>query len=57
MTNRLVGVLYVLFAAWAVFLIWGMLQSGPQYLATALIFGLPPLVILMLIRFVSVGRL
>lgn len=56
MINRLVLVSYVLTAGWAALWGWGMLQSGTQYLTAFVIFGLSPLGLLLLIRYVSVGR-
>lgn len=56
MINRLVLALYVATVGWAGIWAWGMLQSGPQYLTPFLIFGLSPLGLLMVVRYVSVGR-
>lgn len=63
MLNRLVGVLYALAIGWLVLMWWvfgGV--SDTQYQGTTLLFGillfgLPPLVLLILIRFVTAGRL
>lgn len=59
MLNRLVGVLYVLAAGWLV-LMWfaaGGTSDNAQFKITALVLGLPPLVLLALVRFVTAGRL
>lgn len=57
MIHRLVILLYGVTLAWALFWLWGMLQSGTQYLTPFYIFGLGPLILLMMTRVVLIGRL
>ena len=59
MLNRFVAVLYALAIGWLV-LMWfaaGGASDNEQYKLTGLMLGLPPLVLLALIRFVTAGRL